>query len=113
MEELGWVLMKLQKVLLHRSSRFDSSTTQIFYILRYSQEKSSKISDLKLFSVGALKKNRTNFIFPALGDNSLNQSQSGWGSSCETAVERTAHDRVVVGSDPVKCWAFFSSLSHQ
>ena len=30
------------------------------------------------------------------------------GSSCSTAVERTPHNKEVVGSLPVRCWACFS-----
>ena len=35
------------------------------------------------------------------------------GSGCSTAVERTSHDREIMGSYPARCWAFFSSLFHQ
>ena len=36
------------------------------------------------------------------------------GSGCGTSVEHTPRDRVVVGSNPAGCWAFFfSSLSYQ
>ena len=29
------------------------------------------------------------------------------GSGCSTGVERTPHDREVVGSNPTRCWAFY------
>ena len=41
--------------------------------------------------------------------NFLNNLRSG----CSTAVERMPHDKEVVGWNPARCWAFFSSLSHQ
>ena len=35
------------------------------------------------------------------------------GSGCSTAVERRPRNREVVGSNPARCWAFFSSLFSQ
>ena len=33
------------------------------------------------------------------------------GSGCSKVVEHTPHNRDILGSDPARCWAFFSSLS--
>ena len=41
--------------------------------------------------------------------NFLNNLPSG----CSTVVERTPHDKEVVGWNPARCCDFFSSLSHQ
>ena len=52
------------------------------------------------------KNNDVSFI-PDL--RSLLHKISWWGSGCSTAVEHTPHYREVVGLNPAKCWAFFSS----
>ena len=42
----------------------------------------------------------------------INQTDN-CGSGCSKAVEHAPHDIGVVGSNPARSWAFFSSLSYQ
>ena len=68
-------------------------------------------------------KTSTNFLFTKFQNITHEDSRAGlflsilyWcavGSGCSTAKERTPHDREVLGSNPARCWDFFSSLSHQ